>query len=130
MVSIKAWYPLVRLFSLLWKFSDKIITLVGIWGQHSLILLFHSRAMWNSNEYQRVLISIALPHKLKERNGDDLPLSSRLLSYYYFYNNFLSKVSNKNTRITYVIKQSWHPNYAHLHSFTLKWEEFMLGCFS
>ena len=44
---------------------------MGIQEQRSLVLLFHSRAILKSNEYQKVLIFIALPQKLKERNDDD-----------------------------------------------------------
>ena len=31
-----------------------------------LVLLLHSRAIWQGNEYQKVLIFIALPHDFKE----------------------------------------------------------------
>ena len=44
----------------------KLTTLVGTQEQRFLVSLFHSRAMWQSNESQKVLIFITLPHKFKE----------------------------------------------------------------
>ena len=134
------------LFSSLWEFTAiNLITLVGIKEQRFLVSLFHSRAMWQSNEYQKVLIFISLPHEFKEIAINFLNLL--LFSYFYVHGDPLFKVSNGNSRKSCATKLAMlTPKHDQLDfilplssvvfrvgsdifiiKFTLNWEKCLLG---